>query len=426
MSMSDPTLPQNNAAPKKVFLLGLLAAVFAVNVIDVFVPLLLPEIAASFGLTSGTTSRIGAYSALAGVATGLALSAFSIRLRYKTLLMAGVFCTIICSLGVFLAPNFLLAQVFYSLNGVGSVMVGVMAPTIIAELYPMAKKAVRISWIMATAVLASLIGNPITGFLANTGSVTSWKDSLLWFMVPATTVCMLIVVFLVPSKPMSAYPGAKKEPFLNGYKQVLTNRSAVACLFNSFFANMFFATAFFAPSFLKDVFAVSPGIRGLLPVVASSLIVVGMLTGGYLVNRVGRKRLLVASAIPAVVFSIVGYPLSMLIPNMWVVVGLRFVSSFIGGFPLVAGSNLALEQVPKFRGTMMSLSSAMGGTGGALGIFIGGTILNSIATSSFSYSVTMLTLGGLGLIGTSLILLFAKDPVRQSSTKLSAPMIEKP
>jgi predicted MFS family arabinose efflux permease len=400
-----------NAPPKRRFLLGLLSAVFAVNVIDVFVRLLLPEIAATFSITRGVASQLGTFSALAGVITGLALSAFSIVVRYKTLLTGGVLCTLVCVLGVYLAPNFLFAQVFYALNGVGSVIVGVMAPVLIGELYPLEKKAVRVSWIAATAMLALVIGSPITGFIANTGIVTSWLNALLWFMVPTTALCTLLVVLFVPSKPPPTRLGVKREPFMQGYKQVLTNKSARAALTNSFFAGVFLAASFFAAAFLADVFRIDPFVRGLLPILSGSLAIAGMLVGGALVNRIGRKRLLVNSAIPAIIFSVAGYPLSIFIPNMWVVLSLRFIAAFIGGFPLVAGPNFALELVPKFRGTMLSIGSALSGIGGAFGIFLAGRMLDFVNYPVIGYPIVMVTLGALGTVGILTILIFAKDPV---------------
>jgi len=410
--MSAPMPPEENAPPKKMFLLGLLASVFAVNVIDVFAPLLYPEIAESFGITVGTAVQLSAFSSLAGVITGLALSAFSIKFRYKTLLMTGVFAIAVCALGVFLAPNFLFAQIFYALNGVGSVIVGVMVPTLIGELYPLEKKAKRVSWVIATGTMAVLIGNPVTGFIANIGGIASWRSALLWFMLPAASISLLLVVFLVPSKPLFKSLSVKKVPFLKGYKEVFTNRSATACLTNTFFGGIYVAVSVFASSFLNNVFAVTPALRSLVAVASTSLLITGVLAGGFLVNRVGRKRLLWGTAIPAVIFSICGYPLSIFIPNVWIVLGFRFVATFIGGFTIVAGSNLYLEQVPKFRGTLMSLQSAFNGLGLTIGVLIGGTLLNIINNPVLGYPVAMVTLGALGLVGTLNIILFAKDPVK--------------
>jgi MFS family permease len=138
-----------------------------------------------------------------------------------------------------------------------------------------------------------------------------------------------------------------------------------------------------------------------------------MLGSGLLVNSVGRKRLLVGAAIPAVIFSVLGYPLSIFISNVWVVLAFQFLASFIGGFTTTAGSTLYLEQVPKFRGTMMSLTSSFRGIGGAIGVILGGTLLNVINNPVIGYSVAVVTLGAIGLVGTTNIILFAKDPVKK-------------
>jgi DHA1 family chloramphenicol resistance protein-like MFS transporter len=412
MLSTSPAVPTQGATPSKLFLLGLLAAVFAVNVIDVFAPLLYPEIAATFRVTVGTATQLSAFSSIAGVITGLALSAFSLRFRYKTLLTTGVFAVVICVIGVFLAPNFLFAQIFYALNGVGSVMVAVMASTLIGELYPMEKKAKRISLILSVTTFASVIGNPITGWIANAGGITSWRSTLLWFMIPVTFTSLMLVVFLVPNKPRSMQLSVNKEPFMNGYKNILTNKSAVACLANGFMAWFFFATNIFASAFLRDVFGVPPFLRSLLPLLGGSLLIAGMFTGGFLVNSVGRKRLAIYTAVPATIFAVIGYPLSIIIPNIWIVVCTRLLAGFIGGMPMVAGANLILEQVPKFRGTLMSLSSVMAGLGAASGVLVAGRILNIINDPVIGYPVAMVTLGIGGLVGVVILVFFAKDPVK--------------
>ena len=217
MLLTD-TLSIEQPVPKKKFLFGLLAAVFSTNVIDVLAPLLYPEIAQTFGIQIGTAVQLSVFSALAGVITGFVLSAFSIKVRYKTLLMVGVLCIICCALGVFLAPNFLFAQIFYSLNGVGSVIVGVMVASLIGELYPLNMKAKTFSWTIAAGQIAVLVGNPITGYIANSGAATGWKTALLWFILPITIISFLLVFFFIPSKPKSNLLLTKKPPLREGFR----------------------------------------------------------------------------------------------------------------------------------------------------------------------------------------------------------------
>jgi MFS family permease len=400
------------SSSKKLLLLGILSAVFAVNIIDAFVPLVLPEIAETYGITLGEAATLTAFSSLAGVATGFALSAASIRVQYKTLLALGAAMTPICVIGVYLAPSFWLAQTFYALNGVGSVIVAAMSPSLIAELYPLNKKATRISLSASTAFIAVIIASPITGFLSSTGAVSSWRNSLLWFLLPATVLCLLFTIFFIPSKSSMRQKTPTKAPFMNGYKEIFSNVSARACLANSVLGSIWLASSVFGLAFFADIFFLSPASRGLISTLGIGILVVGVLIGGFLVNSVGRKRLMVTSAFTAVIAGVLSYVLMIFIPNLGLGIGVRSVSFFLGGFVFAAGPNLLVEQVPNYRGTMMSLAQGLSGIGVAIGTFVAGAALNFLGTSTEAYSLAIGLLGLLGLTGTTTLILFAKDPAK--------------
>jgi MFS family permease len=63
------------------------------------------------------------------------------------------------------------------------------------------------------------------------------------------------------------------------------------------------------------------------------------------------------------------------LPGLWVVVALILMGHFFLALQYSAASSLSLEQVPGFRGTMMSLHSAAAYMGYALGTGVGGLIL---------------------------------------------------
>jgi MFS family permease len=344
--MSNPTFGKLS---RKFLLLGILSAVFAVNVIDVFLPLMLPEIAKTYGISRAAAANFTAYSLLAGVVTGFVLSAVSIRVGYKRFLILGVLTTPICVLGVYLAPTFWQAQLFYALNGVGSVIVAAMSPSLIADLYPLSKKAVRISWITSTAYIAMLIANPITGFLSNNSVVSSWRDSLLWFLLPVTAVGLLLVILFVPSRTSTLHGDLKKPPFLSGFKAIANNRSAIACLTSNFMGGLWLAGLVYGSAFNADIFNLSPAIRGALNSFSIGIVVSGILIGGFLINPIGRKRMMVTSGFTAVLVSVLSYVLMLVVPNLWLHVGLGLFSAFLGGFVFVAGPNLQVEQVPEYR-----------------------------------------------------------------------------
>jgi predicted MFS family arabinose efflux permease len=64
-----------------------------------------------------------------------------------------------------------------------------------------------------------------------------------------------------------------------------------------------------------------------------------------------------------------------------------------------------LEQVPKYRGLMMSIRFAFAGIGSAIGVAIGGLVLGA-----FDYPTIAFTLGALGIVGSFILLIGAKDP----------------
>ena len=139
---------------------------------------------------------------------------------------------------------------------------------------------------------------------------------------------------------------------------------------------------------------------------------VGGIVAGRLVNRTGRKMLGVAAGF--VESSLI--VLTFLMPSLessWAVSVIRvfFYGMLAGSF-----ANLALEQLPNFRATMMSLRGAFGGIGSFIGITVGGLVLNA-----YSYQMIGVALATLGFISISVIFLFATDPVKDAlKTKRTA------
>jgi predicted MFS family arabinose efflux permease len=97
-------------------------------------------------------------------------------------------------------------------------------------------------------------------------------------------------------------------------------------------------------------------------------------------------------------------------PTIWIVLVFRYSSMILWGVALAANANLMLEQVPKYRGSMMSLRVAFAGIGSAVGVTIGGIVL-----SLYNYQAIALTLGALGIVGSFILLTAAKDPCKPPS-----------
>jgi len=396
-------------SPKIVFVVALLIAVFAAAVIDVVIPITILDIAETFSILPGTVAQLDSIIAIASVATALLLACFGARFRYKSLVMIGILFIAVCAIGLFLAPTFPIAQLIVPLNGIGSVMIVVTAQTFIGNSYPLDRKAKAIGWVAAAGTLANAVGSPIIGFITGIGG---WRSVFIWFMLPSAVLSLIFVFLVFPYNLPEPLLNAKKEPFMRGLKQVLTNKSAVACLVSAFLGSAFvFGSMVFEVTFLRQIFSVSLGFAALIgPLAGTAIITVGAIVGGHVVNRVGRKRLTVVAIFSSGSLLLLSY----FTQDLSIFIALRWTASIFIGITIAAASNLMLEQVPQFRGTAMSLSSAFSGLGTAVGITVSGAVLNLFVNPAIGFQALGLTVGALAFTGAFVYLLFARDPLKLS------------
>ena len=381
----------------RLFLFVLAFAVFAAAVIDVSLPLLLTDIAKSFKVPVGTASSISATSALAGVAIGLILAFVSLRFKHKSLLSFGVFCISLSALGTYLAPSFLMMQIFYSLNGVGSVMIGAMAYTIIGNNIPPEKRGKAVGWIVAAGFLAFTVGAPTTGVIATIGG---WRPTMLWFVLPISLASLALALIVVPSK-INENVSKEKVSVIAGFKNVISDKSAFACLIGTMFAFSTGAITTFVISYWRSEFGLTTSFGAIITAVNATVAAVGGLMAGRLINRTGRKLII----IPAIFFESILIILTLFMPALSLSWGVSIIRVFCYGMLSAGYASLALEQIPKYRASTMSLRGTFIGLGGFIGVTIGGTTLNL-----YNYQAVGFALAALGLTSMIIVALFVKDP----------------
>ena len=393
------TDPQGSDTQKRLLLPVLAFAVFSAAVIDVMLPLLLTDIAKTFQVQVGTASIISSISSLAGVAVGLLMAVLSVRFNHKRLLLVGILCIAIASLGTYLAPSLLFMQVLYSLNGVGSVMVGAIALALIGEIYPLHKRGRAVGWIVAAGFLAFTIGAPMTGLLVNFGN---WRTVMLWFNLPIALASLLFAFLVVPSRIMGGH--ASTGSVLAGCRQVLANRSAAACLIGIMFAASTGAITTFVVSFWRHEFLLTTSLASIITMVNATSAAVGGIVAGRLINRTGRKILGIGAGFVESIMIV----LTVFMPSLTLSWEVSIIRVFCYGMLATSFPSLALEQVPNFRATMMSLRGAFGGIGSFLGITLGGLVLNA-----YNYQAVGIILAALGFTSISFVFLFTKDPAKR-------------
>jgi predicted MFS family arabinose efflux permease len=165
-----------------------------------------------------------------------------------------------------------------------------------------------------------------------------------------------------------------RNAYLRSFKQVLLNKSAVACLFGTMFFYGSSVWSFFAATFWRQQFHLLVESVAVITLGITLVFAAGSLVGGRLVNRVGRKRLLILTGgIRSLLI-----PLIVLMPDFYLALLMCFLASAFGGLALAAGPSLTLEQAPESRGTMMSINTVFGSLGGAIGASLGGDSFRAV------------------------------------------------
>jgi predicted MFS family arabinose efflux permease len=408
--MSDETPAVEKAHPGKLFLPSLVISCFAVNISIPILTLLTVDMAITFfgnalPATLGAMAQLSTLNAAAMVVFALLMGALALRFKHKPLLLVGVLLVAVSAVGSFLAPTFSWMQLFFLMEGIGTVMVSVMIFTLIGEFLPLQKKAKAVSYIVAVTALVTLVGTPLIGFITNVGG---WRLNFLWFVLPVSVAGLVLAFLTLPSKSQEEPLAAGKGAYLSSFKQVLLNKSAAACLVGIIFATAS-AAGLFAVAFYRQQFMVSRDFTVGQVFVATSMYVVASLVVGRLVNRVGAKTLTVAGSLGGGILLMLFF----FMPNLWVAFTLDMVHVWFAAAAVTAFQCLVIDQVPKFRGTMMSMISVFINIGGAIGPAVGGAMLVLFSSNqALAYQAVGLALGAMGAAAAAVVYFFTKDPNR--------------
>jgi predicted MFS family arabinose efflux permease len=264
------------------------------------------------------------------------------------------------------------------------------------------KRASAVAWTVGAGALAYVVGPLVLNFLSDFGG---WRFSLLGFVIPLLFLSLTLAFFGIPSVSRSREAAVSQSGFLSGFRGVLSCKSAWACLAgDTLRAASFSAVLYYGVAFFMERFGASTYNGALILLVAASCYTVGSLISGPIVNRVGRKPFTAMTAMLAGSLTVS----FVFVPNFWFSLSLNLVAAFVFGMFTAAAISLTLEQVPAYRGTMMSVDSAFVNLGYALGAAVGG-----MALLRFGYEGLGATLGLLGVIAAVVFYVFSRDPTRK-------------
>lgn len=385
----------------KLLLPSLALSVLSTWLITVTFQLLLIDIAQTFEVQVGTASMMASVGSISGVFFGLLMAILSVRFNHKLFLLIGLVFTSVAALGFYFAPNFFVLMISNIGVGGGIAIVTAMAYSIIGEVYPLEKRGRAIGVTVASVALAFVVGAPMVGLIASFGD---WRSVMILLSLPFTLVSLALSAIVVPNR-QQLYNPTKSEPFFTGYKQAFTSTATVAALLVTVLMFCESAIGYYSVSFFREQFGMTISWGSLFILVGNLLGAVGGAVAGLLVNRVGRKRLGTITLIVAGLLTL----FFTFMPNVESSAALNIVRFWFSSMTFTAGGALIIEQLPKFRSTMMSLNTAFMNVGMLLASLIAGLTLNV-----YGYQAVGVVLGSLGVLGAVVWIAFVKEPVKKN------------
>jgi predicted MFS family arabinose efflux permease len=232
---------------------------------------------------------------------------------------------------------------------------------------------------------------------------------MILFALPISLACLALAFLIIPRKPSITKSSVEKEPFFEGFKQALRNRSTLASLSVTVLTMAEGAIGFYSISFFRSQFAMSITFGSMIILIGNILSAVGGVVAGVLVNRVGRKPL---GTITCLIAALLTISFSFM-PTFTLSWGLSVIRFWFGGMAFTAGGSLVIEQLPRFRSTMMSLNTVAMNVGMLLASISSGIVLDIYS----NYQIMALILGGFGVLGTVVWVALVKDPCKNKKNQ---------
>ena len=388
----------------KLFLPALVIAGFATQPAETILSLLLIDISDSFNIPVGTMGQIRTTAAILTLITAILMGILSIKIKHKTLLLTGLGFFIASGIGCSLARDYSTMLLTYSLSGIGLAMVSPMAYALIGKHISLEKRANATGYFIAGNASSFVVGGPILSYLTQNGG---WRTAFLFYMLPIALIGGVLSWIGVPTEKKVTTQN-RTSSFMDGLKSLLSNRSVIACLVGSLLAKATWQGVIsYGISFYRDSFQLSKGWASLVLSGIAFTFIIGVLGSGRFINKYGRKTITFTSFLLTGILSVFYMSIELFYVSFIVIL----VMGLMSGFRRNSGQSLSLEQVPEYRGSMMSLSTAGESLGSALGAGLGGYVL-----LIGDYWLNGLVLGVLGIISAIIIQLYAVDPTKKEAS----------
>ncbi|MHA1944113.1 MAG: MFS transporter, partial [Candidatus Thorarchaeota archaeon] len=284
---------------------------FVVQSPQALLGLLLIDVGVSFGLPVGIMGQVLTAYSFSGFIMAILMGVLSVRFRHRNLILAGLGLRVFSAIGCTYVQDYNMMFVLYLLNGFGTGLISPMTITLIGEHLPKERRAKAISWVVSGMGLSFVVSPLAINYLSG---LRGWRFPFLAYILPITILSLVIVYFGVPPTKISSSETRRSE-YLEGFKKVLSNRSALACLFGLMLSSLAINGVWtYSSSYIRERLGASTTFASMMMVVCALSYVGGSQIAGRVIKSIGSKRLWVT----AFISSGIGVAIFFNISNIWV------------------------------------------------------------------------------------------------------------
>ena len=379
------------------FLPSLFLSRFTISPPGTLLSLLLIEIGLTFGLQVGLVGQISAANSLVSLIASFIMGALSVRFSHKRLLMTGLLIRALSAATCAFSTSYPVMLLFFSLNGLGAALIAPMTMSLTAEYLQNEDRASAIGWIILSMPASSIIGSLAINFIAGFGS---WRLPFLAFILPLNILSLIFVIIGVPSSQSQRSISGNNGIF-KGFTEIFTTKSALACLIGTVFsAASIGGFLVYQASFFRQRYLVSMDFASLMFIGSALCMALGSRIAGRFMRSIASRWLWAL----AMILGGASIVIALIIPNLWISLIMALIVNLQLGLAYTSANSLTLDQVPSFRGTIMSLFTAANSMGMTIGASLGGVIL-----LMYNYSSLGLVLGLLGFLAALIVYFWAHE-----------------
>jgi predicted MFS family arabinose efflux permease len=342
--------------------------VFSVTTQTMILAPILPRVAEQLRISEGRVALISTGYSVAVALVAVVAGPVSDRVGRRRMLLAGAAAmtaglalhALALGFGSFLAVRVLT-------GAGGGVLTGATA-AYVGDYFPPERRGWANGWVMSGMAAGQVLGIPVGTLLAARSGFQAP------FLVFAATmgIAWLMIVRWVPHADVELQRAPLGARYLvRHYRALLEKREAAVAVLSSF--GMFGGTALyilFLPTWLEDARGATPGQVALLFAIGGTATVLAGPPAGRLSDRTGRKRLVIGASTGLALGIAAMVPLARSMAGAYLLFGGTMALFAARASPFQA---MMAELVPdRQRGSLMSLSMAVGQAGSGVGSALAG------------------------------------------------------